>query len=514
MNQTAYKVLSPIRAKIDAATTSVYHRFDSLDERGATILRALKEERTSLPASLQLHGESLIREQHATYQLTHASLHESSKNIAEILQQLKKKHLFEALKKSDCPPDKHEIYEAVRRSLRYHGSNSRYTSVAEAHPMTFNWIFEDSKAHNRPWDDYMWWLQYGKGVYWITGKAASGKSTMVKLLAGHDYTHSALKKWSGDVRLVSLSFYFWGVGSVMQKSQAGLYRSLTLQILTAVPDILDLILPALCSQLASQERRLLEVLQISWYAWSLSELKELFETALNQASLSVKFCFFIDGLDEFDGDYNELITLFQSVSTKPNVKLCLASRPLLAFEEAFKGYPKLRLQDLNREDIARYSTDKLERHPKSALISSREPRLMERLVDDIVKMSSGVFLWVRLVVQSLLRGLTNSDDAADLHKRLHELPPELDDLFDHMLESIRPNFYVEQASRLLQIVYQAEEGISPLALSYADDDDDNLVFQAQIDELPELAKMKRLEAIDIRLKSRCLGLLEIDEQCV
>jgi hypothetical protein len=46
----------------------------------------------------------------------------------------------------------------------------------------------------------------------------------------------------------------------------------------------------------------------SWRSLSLNELKPALHRILEDTSTPTKYCFFIDGLDEFDGDYAELIT--------------------------------------------------------------------------------------------------------------------------------------------------------------------------------------------------------------
>jgi hypothetical protein len=62
--------------------------------------------------------------------------------------------------------------------------------------------------------------------------------------------------------------------------------------------------------------------------------------------LGEKLCLFIDGLDEYDGRYSDIIDLCHEFAALPNLKLCLSSRPLLIFENAFSGSPSLQLQDL------------------------------------------------------------------------------------------------------------------------------------------------------------------------
>jgi hypothetical protein len=134
---------------------------------------------------------------------------------------------------------------------------------------------------------------------------------------------------------------------------------------------------------------------------------------------------------------------------------------------------------------------------------------MRDLITEIVQMSSGVFLWVALVTNSLLRGLTNQDSLSDLQEVLRKLPPELDDLFFLMFRSIKPRLYMEQASRLFQIVYHRGSPLSAVELSFADEDDSYLALSASIEKLSPEEKLARENAISARIKSRCAGLLEV-----
>jgi hypothetical protein len=317
----------------------------------------------------------------------------------------------------------------------------------------------------------------------------------------------------------------------MQKSQAGLLRSLLFQTLERIresnkfkpDDLFQRVLPDMWERLIRIDENAVEVskakgrpvgkpfsrLRDSWYAWTLSELRRVFLRLMQETSEKFKFCLFVDGLDEFDGDHAEIVTLFKHMASFPHMKLCLSSRPLLIFEQEFDAFPKLRLQDLTRNDIKIYAHDKLSAHGRIIQLSRRDPLFLEQLVIEILDMSAGVFLWVTLAVKSLLKGLSNLDSIPDLQKRLRELPPELDDLYSLMLRSIQPKFYVEQASRLFQIVYQAQSPISALTLSWADDLDEQLALKAPIGPVNAEERESRVDAMSMRLKSRCAGLLEL-----
>ena len=65
--------------------------------------------------------------------------------------------------------------------------------------------------------------------------------------------------------------------------------------------------------------------------------------------------------------------------------------------------------------------------------------------------ADGVFLWVRLVVESLLRGLGNRDSIADLQRRLRLLHSDLEALYKIMFRQIDP-FYLAESSCIFQLV--------------------------------------------------------------
>ena len=403
-----------------------------------------------------------------------------------------------------------DVSSAILAGLTFPGMIDRYERVVAAHATTFSWIFEPNHRPDQPWDSFIEWLSQNGEIYWINGKAASGKSTLMRYIYDHPSgLKSYLKLWSGRKRLIMPKFYFWNTGTSLQKSQIGLLRSLLCEIFEKDLSLIRIADPELVEWTASQPMDRLRKLQQSpsWRQWSLDELKRMFLKLIESTSTTTMYCFFIDGLDEFDGDYLELAAFIKLLSKYPNVKVCVSSRPILAYEQ-FDLYPKLQLQDLTGEDITRFVRDRLTAHPHFSILAQDDPLKAKDLIDEIVRTSSGVFLWVSLVVKSILNGFTNHDRISDLRRRLRELPPELDDLYGLMLSSVTPTFYLEQASRLLQCVYQSPVPLTALELSFADDEDDLL---AKVESKPfrPMEVERRSRDIEYRLKSRCAGLLEV-----
>ena len=162
-------------------------------------------------------------------------------------------------------------------------------------------------------------------------------------------------------------------------------------------------------------------------------------------------------------------------------------------------------------DIRHFVTSSLSRHKYMDELSKQHTEEGSLLVEDVVKKARGVFLWVKLVVKSLLRGLCDFNRISDLRKRVEYLPEDLEALYSHMLQNTEP-FYHEQASYLFQIFRTAQsqtpERVRLLDLSWAEDDDHALTEQAPIKPLTNEDCEMRCRTMDARLKSVCAGLLE------
>ena len=240
---------------------------------------------------------------------------------------------------------------------------SREETIKGAHRETFEWIFDKSGKGVRPWDNFNSWLENGKLTYWISGKAGSGKSTLMSFLCQDDRTREALKIWSGTKDLFMPRFFFWGSGSQSQKSLEGLLRSLLWQMLKGFP---DLTLPLFDGGPSLHQNRRVSSRNNLIGAWTKDRLQRALKDVIRQLEASCCLCFFIDGLDEFDQDGDELVEFVYDIvsTTTTGVKVCLSSRPYKSFEVAFGPSAKLRLQDLTYKDIQRFVTDRFQEVPQ------------------------------------------------------------------------------------------------------------------------------------------------------
>jgi hypothetical protein len=126
----------------------------------------------------------------------------------------------------------------------------------------------------------------------------------------------------------------------------------------------------------------------------------------------------------------------------------------------------------------------------------------------IISRADGAFLWVRLVVQSLMDGLGNWDDIDDLQRRLEILPRDLEDLYHHMLSRIDP-FYMEKAARMFQVVQRALQPLNIFAFALTDDTYAEKSITLPICPWTKAEQFKICQTMEDRIKVRCAGLLEV-----
>ena len=396
----------------------------------------------------------------------------------------------------------------ILSKLWFRKIDERKDSISEPHPNTLQWVFEPSERASL-WADLPTWLQSGSGIYWLSGKAGSGKSTLMKHIYSDRRTKDRLLEWSNGLRLTIGNFFFMDLGTVEQKSQEGLSRTLLFQILSENRSLVPKALPNMWREL---QDNIQGGAHYEIDLPSMSEMKNAFHIIGNSQNLG-KFCFFIDGLDEFIGDCIDGATFIRNLAVNESFKVLVSSRPVPACVACFKHQPQLRLQDLNHSDITSYVNDTVKSHSYMTRLIKQNPEEGDAILHDLVEKSCGVFLWVVLACRSLLNGFADHDRLEELRLRVDELPPELEDMFKSMLEKIDKR-HREQGSSLLRMCYMLQsapwlsknKGIIALGITMAID---YRTRPVSVRILEVATKHDLIVALEGRLRSRCGGLLEL-----
>lgn len=328
----------------------------------------------------------------------------------------------------------------------------------------------------------------------------------MKFITREERLDELLDIWTGETPLVLTSFYFWAAGSVLQRSLAGLYRTLLYQILKSDDQVCRLAFPDWHSTFRTLEP-------------TMGMLTAAMDKLLASKALSTNFCFIIDGLDEYERDSvgkTELAELMLTMTRSPNVKLLLSSRPETSFEVAFQQCPSLCLETLTKPDILEYVETRLWSNAARRNLAESEQQGAREIADYIISHAQGVFLWVTLALNIALDGINNFEDLLAIRDRIVRLPPELGDLFDHIMTKRIPQRYREEAFRYLLMMLEWEAllgerfvGVSPtaavIAIGQRASDYKTACSLATADRAQIVNAIGNFEG---RLRSRCHGLLE------
>lgn len=409
----------------------------------------------------------------------------------------------------------------ILRALQFDKMNERFEDVKKERDETFEWIYQESTGENDNLP-FIEWLRSGDGVFHVEGKAGSGKSTLMKLICRDARTNVVLAAWAGSKQLILGHFFFWKPGSSMQRSLKGLTQSLLYTILEQVPELIESAFPDQWKRTRS----------IPWdnpcqVRLSLADIQGAFQSLIrnDQVYSSRRFCFFIDGLDEFDesngldpedrSTYADLIGfLSEWVQHRSEVKLCVSSRDWNLFRGAFTPRQKLRLQDLTKNDMRILIQSGLQEYGNISLNGPQTESDFDDLVNQIVDKAEGVFLWVVLVLKSLRQGLQHKDSPEALLRRLETMPQGLENFLGFMLESI-DSLYHPQSARIFAVALAAgkasgDSSISLLGYSFLEDIHRNSRFSLDIDgPMGDEEIQNRLERISFQLDACCKELLEV-----
>jgi hypothetical protein len=88
--------------------------------------------------------------------------------------------------------------------------------------------------------------------------------------------------------------------------------------------------------------------------WTMTKYLQTLKRLARPEFQRYKFAFFVDGLDEFEGNQKEVVLLLKELSSYKRINICTSSRPFIIFEAAFDMNPSLKVEDLTTKDIELY----------------------------------------------------------------------------------------------------------------------------------------------------------------
>ncbi|TEY70326.1 hypothetical protein BOTCAL_0106g00010 [Botryotinia calthae] len=342
----------------------------------------------------------------------------------------------------------HDIDATTRQSiidqLYFPKIDERLTSLTAAQGTTCRWFL--TKSEYLSWNDVSK-RQDHEGFLWIKGNPGTGKSTLMKLLF-----EEAKLKAKGDFSKITLSFFFLARGTIEERTTTGLYRSLLHQLFEKVVELRDSLDWMTADGARGVERN----------GWSESALKQTLKHAVEKLG-SRSLMIFVDALDECDQKQTSgMVFFFEELCelaeiSQVSLQICFSSR----------HYPTIVIQkgiELILEDEIGHMDD-IQQYIKSKLRLGKSKQA-ETLRTEILQKSSGIFLWVVLVLDILNSEYsTGSSSIKKVSKRLTEIPPGLNDLFEMILKRDGEN--LEELQLCLKLILFANRPLKPQEIYFA-----------------------------------------------
>ena len=377
-------------------------------------------------------------------------------------------------------------------------------------------------------------------IFWASGKAGSGKSTMMKYIYQDPRLKQYLRLWAKATPSTCIGFFIWDRGkSMMHKSREGMVRSLLHQILAQHEYLIPVVFPEKWKRFYTKrtagnaedltERE--EPLTWDWTELLAALTRVTSEQLLKEQGFPMRLCVFVDGMDEYRTSedpslsqnelisrkkkgYTEIAELFRQLARSKVIKICLSSRDLVEFRDVFDvASHNLKLEYLTSDDIKSYTTQVLGKDLRWRALASESPIVGVQLITDIVHKALGVFLWVVLVTHLLLGGLQDGDRLPELIIKFDSMPVELggdDGLYGFMMRNIKHE-HRRQCFEILQLVRYSRSSPTLLSLAFADGEYHDFVSSGSKTMLPlQVDQVKYvLNRMEDRLNSRCAGLVEV-----
>ncbi|KAF3025885.1 hypothetical protein E8E14_014834 [Neopestalotiopsis sp. 37M] len=358
-------------------------------------------------------------------------------------------------------------FDRFKASLKFLGQNQRYNDLQPAHSKSFKWLLghrseglcdsdaQDSGSYHsdtsvtdslglqrsvasdegsdkepyylrrfreQTFGGFKRWLrdEPDSKLYWVSGKPGAGKSTLMKYLVEQIENIKVM-----DGTQLVIHHFFW-LGTTNSRSK---YNDMKGMFMTILRQILDYDLPNI-SLAATLMQKIPRIRQKEYPTeWSLGELQVATQEALQLLSSHYSIYVLLDALDEHlpAANHDELLQTIKQLESMPKVRLVVSSRREKIFERSLSGATQLLLQNLTAPDIHFFALDSLKNTMDSDDSESME--FLNDTVQTIVEKADGVFLWARLAVDSIKRGLIDGNSMDELRDRLDDMPTELSDYF-------------------------------------------------------------------------------------
>jgi hypothetical protein len=398
--------------------------------------------------------------------------------------------------------------EGIFKGLFFEEADERLHAVGPPMEGSMKWVFEDDRMTDE--GGLLDWMGNGRGenLFWITGKAGCGKTTLTKHLFRNPQIFDYLEAWSGAAPGITSGFFFWNSGTELQNSPTGMLRCIlyeSLQDMIYGPleqdeDIIQWLFSDRWSQYTSYGGGL--------HDFTFAELQKAF--ALMVSDEGKKFLFMIDGLDEMDEYPSELVQGIINAAKKDNVKIIVSSCESPELQAAFEKRPSMVLDEWTKKDSQAHVLHAFGEHDMITKLRRKTDNVEEmNVINTLAEKANGVYFWAKLATIFILETTTENDTFSALRDRAGLLPPTLDLLLLRIIESLT----AEDTEQLWKITTLLETHTnacpSIIPLSFALTSETKATLAADVRPLKSVETSERIDELRAILARQCKSLFTI-----
>ena len=386
--------------------------------------------------------------------------------------------------------------KALLNRLRHPLRENRIDKIAEAQENTFEWIWSEDEPIKH-------WLCRERGLFWISGKPGSGKSTMMKKV------FLDIERQYARSEIAVVGFFFSNLGEKLGRTFEGLLSVILEKLLRQRPEIINIVIDnfpevfedwnSLKAGPSSEELA---------FEFGAERLKRTVLDVVRRGPRSMKLVVCVDALDECDDmTTKHLISCFRQLVSETNqtsVRVCFSGRGIadafLNTEEELKGFT---MEDRSKKDIEAFVSNTISAFP----FSKSETFVAGRLIKAVVSKANGVFLWAVLVCRKLSDGCEQGDTLTEMLGSLKTIPPELSGVFSSMLASVDET-HIAETNFMLALMLAAERPLEVEELCFAMALGSEVIFSSQKAMQENSGIVHSTPIMMRRIRHRCRGLLE------
>jgi len=305
-------------------------------------------------------------------------------------------------------------------SISFPEMHSRWHQISNGADKTLDWLTGNAA--------FLRWKESDSGFLWVKGKPGCGKSTLMKHMAN-------LPDWNGQ----NVARHFITArNSPIEMSVEAVCRTLLHQLLPLCPAYFR----SLTKEFQHRQTSRGNFFEGRW-KWQGNELKEHLERLLSHTDMPHVYIF-VDALDELgEGPAALMVAYFSDIISRARsgpklVHICVACRdfPLIALDGLSISVDKQNAADISHYVDSRAKIFNLDERYDAVLHFLREK-------------ANGVFLWITLVLPSVLQMCRKRRRVADILEEVRKLPADLHTLYQTLLDGV-PAADQKRALRLFQ----------------------------------------------------------------